>query len=186
MSDHTAPIPPVPDQPSPPPAAPTTRRARLLDGRFGLPVLVGAGGVVAGAVLAFGVSAAGNDDTVDAQLTGQNGPAGGLQQQPGGMGQQQGQAPTQPQQGGPLGGGGEPALTGDVAAKVTAAVEEKYPDARILRLEQQAAGVYEAHVVNDGQLLRLLLDSDFTITQTDQGMGGPAPGTDDGSDTSTT
>jgi hypothetical protein len=184
MSDHTAPIPPVPDQPSPPPAAPTTRRARLLDGRFGLPVLVGAGGVVAGAVLAFGVSAAGNDDTVDAQLTAQNGLAGGLQQQPGRLGQQQG---------GSLGGGGEPAHTGDVAAKVTAAVEEKYPDARILRLEEEADGVYEAHVVNDGQLLRLLLDSDFTITQTDQGMGGgpglgQAPNDDGstGSDTSTT
>jgi hypothetical protein len=130
------------------------------------------------------VSAANNDDTVDASFAAQNGqtqqlPQGQAQGQT--QGQTQGQIPQGglPQSGLPQGGpGGETALTGDVADKVTEAVQAEYPDAQILRLEQESAGVYEAHIVNDGQMLRLLLDADYAITRTDEGMGGP--------DTSTT
>lgn len=175
MDNETAPIPPVPDQPSEAPVA-APRRSRILVQKGGLPLLVGAGGVIAGAVLAFGVRAAADDDsTVDANLTAQSGQVPQMQGQTGQQGQlQQGQTGQAP--GGIGGPGGETALTGDVADKVTEAVQAEYPDAQILRLEQESEGVYEAHIVDDGQMLRLLLDEDYAITQTDEGMGGPGMG----------
>jgi hypothetical protein len=62
---ETAPIPPVPEQPWPDPAG-AVRRPRRFAGKYGLPVLVGVGGVLTGAVLAFGVTTAGQGNTVDA------------------------------------------------------------------------------------------------------------------------
>jgi len=61
----------------------------------------------------------------------------------------------------------EEALTGDVAAKVTAAIEATYPDATIERMEKDADGtsVYEAHITKaDGTHATVMLDASFTIT----------------------
>ena len=87
----------------------------------------------------------------------------------------------------------EELLTGSTAEKVTAAVEAKYPDATIQRVETDSEGVYEAHVVTaDGQQQIVQVGEDFIITDTQDfgGPGGPgaggAPdaGDDDGPDAS--
>ncbi|MET1059841.1 MAG: hypothetical protein ABWX84_09600 [Nocardioides sp.] len=55
---------------------------------------------------------------------------------------------------GPDGHAGEEPLTGTTAERVTAAVEAKYPDATIERVETDSDGVYEAHIVtSDGEEL---------------------------------
>jgi len=62
-------------------------------------------------------------------------------------------------------------LTGDTAAKVTAAVSAKYPDATIQRLETDADGdAYEAHVIlADGSEATVKLNEAFTVTGTETG-----------------
>ena len=68
--------------------------------------------------------------------------------------------------GGP--GAGEEALTGDTADQVEEAVLAEYPDAEIERLETDADGVYEAHIVTaDGEELTVELDEEFAVTGTD-------------------
>ena len=68
--------------------------------------------------------------------------------------------------GGP--GAGEEALTGDTATRVEEAVLAEYPDAEVERLESDADGVYEAHVVTaDGEELTVELDEEFAITGTE-------------------
>ena len=70
----------------------------------------------------------------------------------------------------------EELLTGSTAEKVTAAVEAKYPDATIQRVETDSDGVYEAHIVTaDGQQQIVQVGKDFTITGT-QDFGGPGGG----------
>ena len=78
-------------------------------------------------------------------------------------------------------GTAEALLTGDTAARVTAAVTAKYPDAEIQRVENDAEGAaYEAHIIqSDGTRATLKLDKSFTITSTETGHG---PGHDDDTD----
>ncbi|MEO6201555.1 MAG: hypothetical protein ABIX44_10375 [Cryobacterium sp.] len=73
-------------------------------------------------------------------------------------------------------GHGETRLTGDTAAKVTAAVKEKYPDAVIKRVENDRDGVYEAHITQaDGTRATVKLDTSFAITGTETGRGHGRP-----------
>jgi hypothetical protein len=69
----------------------------------------------------------------------------------------------------------EELLTGDVAAQVEAAVVAVYPDATIERLETDAEGIYEAHILQaDGTRATVKLDESFAITGTE--TGGPVGG----------
>ena len=86
--------------------------------------------------------------------------------------------PTQPQR------SDETLLTGDTAAKVTAAALAKYPGATIERVETDSDGIYEAHLVTtDGTHLVVAVDKTFTVTGTQEmgaggghGRGGPGGG----------
>ncbi|GAB3447191.1 hypothetical protein GCM10027517_30630 [Phycicoccus ginsengisoli] len=100
---------------------------------------------------------------------------------------------TAPQQGGaaghvqaPMGNGNtdpskpmrsdEKLLTGDVAAKVTAAAKKKEPTATIQRVETDSDGVYEAHMVRtDGTRIIVQVDKGYAVTSV-QVMGQGAPG----------
>ena len=72
----------------------------------------------------------------------------------------------------------ESLLTGDTAAKVTAAALATYPNATIQRVETDSDGVYEAHVVTAaGDWVIVQVGKDFTVTGAQQpGMGGPGGG----------
>ena len=69
-------------------------------------------------------------------------------------------------------------LTGDTAAKVTAAAEAKEPGATIERVETDSDGVYEAHMVRaDGTHIVVQIDASFAVTNVQEGgAGGPAGG----------
>jgi hypothetical protein len=120
------------------------------------------GGLVAGGILAGTVTAAAADDepsTGAAAGYGYGAPAGGGRDGDGHGGRERGE-------GGP--GAGEEALTGDTADSVEAAVQKKYPDATIERLETDADGVYEAHITTaDGDRITVELDEEFAITGTE-------------------
>ncbi len=136
-----------------------SRRARLR-ARFSRrprlrPVALVAGGLVAGAVLGGAVTAGAAD-----------GDRGGWSREDGrgGHGDRGDRSgPGRDGDGGP--GTGEEALTGDTATQVEEAVLAEYPDAEIERLETDADGVYEAHIVTaDGEELTVELDEEFAIT----------------------
>ena len=75
---------------------------------------------------------------------------------------------------GPDGHAGEEPLTGTTAERVKAAVEAKYPDATIERVETDSDGVYEAHIVTtDGEELVVQVGKDYSITGTQTGGHGP-------------
>jgi hypothetical protein len=69
----------------------------------------------------------------------------------------------------------ETLLTGDVAAKVTAAAKAKEPTATIERVETDSDGVYEAHMVRtDGTHIIVQIDKGFAVTSVQVGgAGGP-------------
>jgi hypothetical protein len=72
----------------------------------------------------------------------------------------------------------ETLLTGDVAAKVTAAAKAKEPTATMQRVETDSDGVYEAHMVRtDGTRIIVQIDSSYAVTNVEVtargGMGGP-------------
>ena len=69
----------------------------------------------------------------------------------------------------------EALLTGDVAAKVTAAAKAKEPTATIERVETDSDGVYEAHMVRtDGTHITVQVDASFAVTAVQEGgPGGP-------------
>ncbi len=69
----------------------------------------------------------------------------------------------------------ETLLTGDVAAKVTAAAKAKEPTATIERVETDSDGVYEAHMVRaDGTHIVVQIDKSYTVTNVHEGgAGGP-------------
>jgi uncharacterized membrane protein YkoI len=107
--------------------------------------------------------------------------------QEGGPGHHGGFGPVGP--GGP--GSGEEPLTGDTATKVRDAALATYPGATVDRLETDADGVYEAHLVKaDGTPVTVEVDKTFEVTGEEQGgfgdhdgdVGGPggAPGAPDG------
>jgi len=72
----------------------------------------------------------------------------------------------------------EQLLTGDTAAKVTAAAKAKEPTATIERVETDSDGVYEAHMVRaDGTHITVQVDASFTGTAVQEGgQGGPGGG----------
>lgn len=87
----------------------------------------------------------------------------------------------------------ETLLTGDVAAKVTAAAKAKEPTATIERVETDSDGVYEAHMVRtDGTHIIVQIDKGFAVTNVQVGgAGGPggrgsAPTAPSGESSSTT
>jgi hypothetical protein len=64
---------------------------------------------------------------------------------------------------------GETALTGEVADKVKAAVLAKYPGATVHRLETDADGVYEAHIMTaGGERLTVEVNKEYAVTGTEQ------------------
>lgn len=67
----------------------------------------------------------------------------------------------------------ETLLTGDTAAKVTAAAQAAVPGATIQRVENDAEGSpYEAHMVkSDGTIVTVKVDSNFTVTSVINGLG---------------
>ena len=72
----------------------------------------------------------------------------------------------------------EQLLTGDTAAKVTAAAKAKEPSATIQRVETDSEGVYEAHMVrSDGTHITVQVDKSFAVTNVQvggaNGSGGP-------------
>lgn len=69
----------------------------------------------------------------------------------------------------------EKLLTGDTAARVTAAAKAKEPTATIERVETDSDGVYEAHMVRaDGTRITVQVDASFAVTAVQQGgPGGP-------------
>ena len=83
------------------------------------------------------------------------------------------------------GGAGETLLTGDDAAAATAAAEAAVPDGTVMRVETDAEGTYEAHVItSDGTHVEVKMDADFNVTSTEERTGemrggharGPRPG----------
>jgi hypothetical protein len=89
--------------------------------------------------------------------------------------QPQARGASDPSQGGHVGANGtkEEILTGDVAAKVTAAALAAQPGATIQRVETDAEGAaYEAHMTSsDGSHITLKFDSNFAVTATEDGPG---------------
>jgi uncharacterized membrane protein YkoI len=75
-------------------------------------------------------------------------------------------------------GPGETLLTGDTAAKVTAAAKAAVPGATVLRVETDSDGAaYEAHLQkSDGSYVTVELDASFKVTATEDGFGGGGPG----------
>ncbi len=75
-------------------------------------------------------------------------------------------------------GPGETLLTGDTAAKVTAAAKAAVPGGTILRVETDNEGSpYEAHVRKaDGTYVTVKIDSSFKVTSTIDGFGQGGPG----------
>ena len=122
-------------------------------------VAIAAAGVVAGGVLAGTLSANASDDASDGTTSGtatydDHGQLGNGNTDP-----------SKPMR------SDEKLLTGATKAKVLAAVQAKYPDATIQRVETDADGVYEAHVVNAGTPMIVQVGKDFTITGTQTGGG---------------
>ena len=69
----------------------------------------------------------------------------------------------------------EKLLTGDTAAKVTAAARAKEPTATIERVETDSDGVYEAHLVGaDGTHVTVKVDASFAVTAVQEGGPGGA------------
>jgi hypothetical protein len=135
--------------------------------------LAGAG-IVAASALALGGAALASANETGTGTTTTNG-----------YGQQ---SPEGTQQGGRSGGMGngntdpskpmrsdEKLLTGDTAAKVTAAAKAKEPGATIERVETDSDGVYEAHMVRaDGTHIIVQVDAAFAVTAVQEGgPGGP-------------
>jgi hypothetical protein len=132
-----------------------SRRARLR-ARFarrprGRSVALVAAGVLAGAVLGGTVSAVADGDRGGwSREDGRGGPGG------------------HDGRGGDGRSAGEEELSGEPATQVEEAVLAEYPDAEIERLETDADGDYEAHIVTaDGEELTVELDEEFAITGTE-------------------
>lgn len=75
-------------------------------------------------------------------------------------------------------GPGEQLLTGATAAQVRAAALAAVPGATVIRVETDSSGAaYEAHLRKaDGTEVTVKLNSDFTVTATQQGFGAPPAG----------
>ncbi len=143
-----------------------------------------AGASIAGATLVGGalgatlVGTAGAQDSsssTTAPSADATAPAQG--QAPQGQGHQgrphDGQAPDWSKGGHQANGKTEALLTGDDAAKATAAAQAAVPGATAQRVETDADGdAYEVHMTkSDGSVVTVKLDDGFTVTSTIDGMG---------------
>jgi predicted nucleic acid-binding Zn-ribbon protein len=142
--------------------------------------LVGAGAaVLAAAVLGIGGAAFASADTTSGSAS----TATTTTQAPAANGTQAAPDPSKPVR------SDETLLTGDTAAKVTAAAKAKEPTATIQRVETDSEGVYEAHMVRtDGTQIIVQIDKSFAVTNAGApGANGQAPsGAPSGSATSGT
>ena len=143
--------------------------------RWGTGAALVAAGLAGGVIIAGAMGAAANAATTSPSPAATSGTTGGATGGSGATG-------TMPQH--PTGDQSKPQrsdeslLTGDTAAKVTAAALATYPNATIQRVETDSDGVYEAHVVTAaGNWVIVQVGKDFTVTGTQQpGMGGPGGG----------
>lgn len=133
--------------------------------------LAGAGIVAAAALALGGAALASADESPGAVGTATSGGYGQLGELPGGAmpGNGNGNGNTDPSK--PM-RSDEKLLTGDIAAKVTAAAKAKEPTATIQRVETDSEGVYEAHMVRaDGTHVTVKVDASFAVTAVQE--GGP-------------
>ena len=143
--------------------------------RWGTGAALVAAGLAGGVIIAGAMGAAANAATTSPSPAATSGTTGGATGGSGATGPMP-QHPTgdqsKPQR------SDESLLTGDTAAKVTAAALATYPNATIQRVETDSDGVYEAHVVTAaGDWVSVQVGKDFTVTGTQQpGMGGPGGG----------
>jgi len=143
--------------------------------RWGTGAALVAAGLAGGVIIAGAMGAAANAATTSPSPAATSGTTGGATGGSGATG-------TMPQH--PTGDQSKPQrsdeslLTGDTAAKVTAAALAKYPNATVQRVETDSDGVYEAHIVTTaGDWIIVQVGKDFTVTGTQQpGMGGPGGG----------
>ena len=136
--------------------------------------LAGAGIVAASALALGGAALASADETGSTGTTtgtATTGTYGQLDEGAGGSGMR-GNGNTDPSK--PM-RSDEKLLTGDTAAKVTAAAKAKEPTATIERVETDSDGVYEAHMVRaDGTHVTVQVDASFAVTAVQEGgAGGP-------------
>jgi uncharacterized membrane protein YkoI len=74
------------------------------------------------------------------------------------------------------GGANEKALTGETASKVRAAALAKVPGGKVLRVESDRGGVYEAHVQkSDGSEVEVKVDKSFKVTSVEEHDGSRRP-----------
>ena len=134
-------------------------------------VAIAGAGLLAAAGLAVGAASLANAESPSAlgSYTGQSGYGHGA---PDGPGAPNGNTdPSKPMR------SDEQLLTGDTAAKVTAAAKAKEPDATIERVETDSDGVYEAHMVRaDGTHIIVQVDANFAVTNVREGGQGGHPG----------
>jgi uncharacterized membrane protein YkoI len=123
------------------------------------------GGAIAGTALAGGAIGASFLGTAGAQTTSTTAPAAADAQPH--------QTPDWSKGGHQANGKTETLLTGDDAAKATAAAQAAEPGATAQRVETDAEGAaYEVHMTtSDGSIVTVKLDSNFVVTQTIDGMG---------------
>lgn len=148
--------------------------------RWGTGAALVAAGLAGGVIIAGAMGASANAATTTPSPAATSGATSGAT---GGRGA----TPTTPQH--PTGDQSKPQrcdetlLTGDTAAKVTAAALARYPNATVQRVETDSASVYEAHIVTTaGDWIIVQVGKDFSVTGTQQpGPGGPGgyggPGT---------
>ena len=142
--------------------------------RWGTGAALVAAGLAGGVIIAGAMGAAANAATTSPAPAATSGTTGGATGGSGATG-------TMPQH--PTGDQSKPQrsdeslLTGDTAAKVTAAALATYPNATIQRVETDSDGVYEAHVVTtSGDWVIVQVGADFTVTGTQQPGQGGGPG----------
>ena len=128
--------------------------------------LAGAG-IVAASALALGGAALASADETGSPATSTSGTYGQLGEGPGNGNTD----PSKPMR------SDEKLLTGDTAAKVTAAAKAKEPTATIERVETDSDGVYEAHMVRtDGTHITVQVDASFAVTAVQEGGPGGSGG----------
>ena len=137
-------------------------------------IAIAGAGIVAASALALGGAALASANETGTGATSTNGygqsPDSGQQGMRGGMGNGN-TDPSKPMR------SDEKLLTGDTAAKVTAAAKAKEPGATIERVETDSDGVYEAHMVRaDGTHITVKVDASFAVTAVQEGGPGGAGG----------
>lgn len=146
--------------------------------RIGAGIVAGAAAMTVAAVVALALPATADDTSTPSPTS--SAPSDCAPTATGGEHEGRGRGP---------GGSEETLLTGDDAAKATAAAQEAVEGGTVLRVETDSDGVYEAHVRKaDGTEVEVKMDKDFTVTSVEEftgghhgrGPGGPAGDQADG------